>query len=209
MSTGILKKLGILGGLALILVFYIYFIGPISSLGPDGQLGSFLPFSGNGNREANGAMSTSPAGSQDLGREEVYYHPTYGFSLKYPKGYFAGSFSEGESEILLFQKSSEREGFQVAIIPFDEPGPISVERIRADLPGLIIEEPKQVLIGEDKAIEALVFFGESESFGKTREIWFVWPPSTQPNGNYLYQVTTHADMDRVIGPILDTLKFLE
>ena len=83
---------------------------------------------------------------------------------------------------------------------FDEPGPITPLRIEKDIPDIVIESPQEVLIGKDKKIQALIFFSKNESLGRTREVWFV------RNGN-LYQLTAYADLDGLIGPVLETLKF--
>lgn len=132
--------------------------------------------------------------------KEVYSNTTYGFSFTYPEGFQIGSFQEGtDGEVILIQSPEGREGFQIYVAPFDESGPITPERIKRDLPSLKIDEPQRVVIGGG-GLEALIFRGESEEFGESREVWFVW------SGN-LYQVTTHADLDQFIGPILESWRF--
>lgn len=150
---------------------------------------------------------------------ELYVDENYGFSFQHPKDVNVTVFPEGDSGyMLLAQKPGARESFQIFISAFDEDpstyaqggvGPITPERIRQDLPNVAIENPLPVKIGEGKNVDALIYNSTHESLGKTREIWFIWPLLSQPHGNYLYQITTYADMDNFIGPILDTLKFNE
>ena len=132
---------------------------------------------------------------------ERYTNTTYGFSLEYPKGYKVGVFEEVGGKVILIQNPQDREGFQIYVAPFDEPGPITPERIKLDLPDLRIDEPQRVVVGGGN-IEALIFRGESEEFGESREVWFVY-------GDNLYQVTTHADLDHFIGPIMESWRFIE
>jgi hypothetical protein len=132
---------------------------------------------------------------------QTYTDGSYDFSFRYPDGFTASSFPEGETGyVVLVQKSGGRESFQIFISDFDESDSITPDRIKKDIPGFVIESPAEATIGEKKDIHALIFLGQNESLGKTREIWFV------REGN-LYQVTTYADMDNLIGPILETWKF--
>ncbi len=137
----------------------------------------------------------------------TYFHPKYKFSFQYPGELNVSAFQEGEyGETVLVQKPDERAGFQIFIAPFDEAGPMTKERILQDLPDMVVEEPQQVIIGQDpstgsgQAITALIFFSHEPSLGKTREVWFI-------HGGYLYQLSTYAGLDGFIGRILETWKF--
>lgn len=140
--------------------------------------------------------------SADTKDAETYTNEHYGFSFTHPAGLSIGSFEQGAGDVILAQSTTDtaahKESFQIYVAPFDEPGPITPERIKKDLPSLRVEEPKLVVIGG--GLEALIFTGQSEDFGESREVWFV-------HGGHLYQITTHAGQDNFIGPILETWRF--
>ena len=139
-------------------------------------------------------------GDQSADMSETYTSPDYGFSFKYPKGFNATELEDDAGATVLVQNAEEKKGFQIYITPFDEAEPLTGARILEDLPASEVIDPKDVLIGEGKAIPAVIFLSTNPSFGKTREIWFVL-------GENLYQVTTYEGQDNLIGPILDMLKF--
>jgi len=74
---------------------------------------------------------------------------------------------------------------------------LTEQRIKEDIPDIVIKEPLQIKVGE--AI-ALAFLSESESLGQTREVWWVY------KGN-LYQITTYTEFDETMVAILETWKF--
>ena len=171
----------------------------------------FTPVSeGSGADSQNPAASTpeqrnSSAGNPVVpGRTDLvkfYSDSKLGISFNYPDGLNVSGFAEGDSGYtILAQKAGVREGFQIFVSDFDEPGPLTAERIKQDLPDMKIESPALALIGADKKISALIFFSESESLGRTREVWFL-------RGEKLYQLMTYADMDSFVGPVLETLTF--
>jgi len=169
--------------------------------------GAYLLFSRGGLTSLNfsnsgGNINESPKPSEQAfaNLTEEYTSPDYGFSFKYPKGFNATELSDDNGDTVLVQKPEEKSGFQVYITPFDEEEPLTGARILQDLPASEVIDPKDVLIGEGKAINAVIFLSTSPSFGKTREIWFVY-------GGFLYQVTTYEGQDDFIGPILETLRF--
>ena len=125
-----------------------------------------------------------------------YTNAKYGFSLELPEGTKTSEFQEGEyGDMLLFGD------FQIFVSEFDEPGIVTPERIKQDLPAIYIDQPQQVIIGKDR-LNALIFFSEEESLGRTREVWFV-------HNGYLYQISTLEENDAFIGGILETLEFQE
>lgn len=152
--------------------------------------------------------------SNDLIKNLKY--PEYGFTFDYPSELKIKAFLENNGgETLIFKNPTgkERRGFQIFIVPFEEASStpnnaktlknetiLTPERIRQDLPSAIIEKPMEVLIGKDKNKQALIFFSEDPSIGKTREIWFIH------KGN-LFEISTYADLDAWIGPITETFKF--
>jgi len=157
---------------------------------------------------------------------EKYINEKHGFSFNYPKDIVISEFAEGEQGNIILgqwageqasepsQSSAERLrrggsetgsepdkkfAFQIFISEFDEPGPITAERIKQDLPEMAVEEPIHVIITKSK-LTALIFHSQEEGLGKTREIWFVY-------NNYLYQITAYAGQDRLIGRVLEGWEF--
>ncbi len=183
---------------------------------------TFVPASGSGAPSANPAPSpNNPAPSNPRPKlSKTYYNKELGIYFNYPEGFNVSGFAEGDAGYtILAQKPNAKESFQIFVSDFDEPGPITPERVKKDVPDMVIEDPKQVLIGmfstssnnnnfsssgveklPSGKIPALIFFGKSESLGRTREVWFV-------HSGKLYQLTTYADLDSLIGPILETLRF--
>ena len=77
-------------------------------------------------------------------------------------------------------------------------GSITKERILKDLPNLLIQKEKRVLIGE--GINALSFESEMLDIGPTYEIWFV-------HKGFIYQARTYRDFGPIMEEILKTWKF--
>lgn len=162
---------------------------------------------------------TQPAGSptsKSISEEQTFTHPKYLFSFKYPKDFNATSFEDGEGDMVLVQSKDSKSGFQMYITPFDEPGPITTKRVKKDLPDIMIEDPQQIELRisanektnqRESRIPALIFFSQSESLGRTREVWFLWPEDPKLAGNYLYQVTAPAESDKELSKIMATFKF--
>lgn len=147
--------------------------------------------------------SQNPAApsSDDFSDFTAYAHPELPFSFAYPNDMALSAF-EGQAgaEILLFSGGGNE--FQISIRPFDEPGPLTEERLHRDLPTIYIEQPQQVLIGPDKNIPAIIFFTEDPAAGKTREVWFV-------HGGYMYQVSAYAEFDPTLARMMGTWRFYE
>src|SRR3989338_6495017 len=144
------------------------------------------------------ALGENPVDKSNL--TETYTSPYYGFAYKYPKGFNATELDDDSGNTVLVQNAEEKKGFQVYITPFDEAEPLNGVRILEDLPASEVIDPKDVLIGEEKTINAVIFLSTNSSFGKTREVWFV-------RDGFLYQVTTYEGQDNFIGPIVETWKF--
>jgi len=139
-----------------------------------------------------------------------FTHPLYGFSVEYPEELDITTFEEDEhSETVVFRTPEdesvsleEKIGFQIFISPFEEDSILTYERIREDLPFATIEDPVEVVIGTKTGQEtqALLFWSEDPTIGRTRELWFVY------NSN-LYEVTTFAHLDNFLASILTTWNF--
>ena len=128
--------------------------------------------------------------------KNIYENEKYRFSFKYPEGFTPREFSDELGDVVVVEKSGE-EGFQVFVTPFDEPGPVTPERILLDVPEMIIESPQSVNIA---GVETLVFFTPEEGLGKTREVWFV-------REGHLYQVSARSEFDAELSKIMATWKF--
>ena len=153
-----------------------------------------------GSSTGNTNESLKPSEGASANLTEEYVSPDYGFSFKYPKGFNATELDDDSGHTVLVQNAEEKKGFQVYITPFDEAEPLTAARILQYLPPSEVIDPKDVLIGEGKAINAVIFLSTNPSFGKTREVWFI-------REGFLYQVTTYEGQDNLIGPILETFRF--
>ena len=144
---------------------------------------------------------------------KLYSSAKYGFSFEYPEEMNITNFEEAGGDIIFLQDTNKTQspetqniGFQVFVMPFDETGPITPARIKRDLPQMVVYEPRNVIIGKDR-FPALIFFAEDSGFGRSREVWFVYPTEPYPNGNYLYQVSTYAGLDAMIGRVMESWRF--
>jgi hypothetical protein len=133
----------------------------------------------------------------------TFTHKKYGFSFEYPSNMSASNFAEGEGEQVVFQ-GDNKDWFQIYITPWDENGDITVNRIKKDLPDILISDPQTVILGpkqkEGIGPKALIFWSKDSGLGDTREVWFVY------EGN-LYQLTTYKRLDQMVGKVLSTLTF--
>jgi len=150
--------------------------------------------------------------SKENEENNIYIDSQYKFSFEYPKDFTATKFQEGEdSNTILVQEKESKKSFQIFISPFDEPGPLTAERVKQDLPDLIIKNPEQRVL--KNGAKALIFFSEEPSLGEIREIWFIYPVSgADSNGvhnGYLYQISTYKELDSLVAKILETWKFQE
>lgn len=146
------------------------------------------------------AGTGAAANSGDAGRRQ-FRHPRLGFTLKLPDGFSVGKFEEEESgavgETTLVRGPDDAQ-LQIYVTPFDEEGPIIQERIRKDLPRLVILQAQQVAL--HGGMQALAFLSENEVLGKTQEVWFA-------HSGFLYQLTTTAPMSKDVARIIGSMKF--
>ena len=118
-----------------------------------------------------------------------------GYAISLPEGFNKTSNNEDGIFIDTYEKN-DKEGFQVFIMPFDEEGPLTPERVLIDL-DITLEKPEYVSIG---GIEALGFNSKGELVGDTYEVWAV------QNGR-LFQITTYATYRTQLLGILGSWKF--
>ncbi|MEK7616110.1 MAG: hypothetical protein AAB420_02810 [Patescibacteria group bacterium] len=115
------------------------------------------------------------------------------FTVTYPAGYKVSSAASGVTTV----ENEEGRGFQIAVTAFDEPGPITEERIRQDLPDAEINEPAWYELDGEKTF---VFYGFDEDLGETFEVWTV-------HGGKLYQIMGTKTDEEVITKTLKTWKW--
>ncbi len=139
-----------------------------------------------------------------------YTHPGYGFSFDYPADWSADLFEDDSGpaspslggEVAVIQNSET--GILIYIYPFDEPGPISKERILRDVPDMKIANGKQIKIapstGSGQTIDALSFDSDEREIGPTREVWFVF-------GGFLYQLSAAEGGEEALNKMIETWKF--
>lgn len=133
----------------------------------------------------------------------TFVHKGYGFTLNFPSNMTASNFREGGGEQVQFQ-GDKGEWFQIYVTSWDEEGNITAERIKKDIPDIVILNPQNVILGpkqkEGIGPHALIFFSKDSGLGETREVWFV-------HGGHLFQVTSKKIFDLKLGQILSTLVF--
>lgn len=190
-------------------------------------------FGGAGGEESGEVGGRALPNAEDADLLLLYEHQDPVFSFRMPEGFSATAFAAEGGEVILVQgtggagpstsfdnaqdKSLGAREFQIFLAPFDEEGPVSVERVKKDLPGIIMEEAQAVLVGgkpetlnpkpetspndqNANGVPAIMFFGRDPEIGKTREVWFT-------GNGYLFQITARAELDSLLGPILGTWRF--
>ena len=140
-----------------------------------------------------------------IGESKVYQSQDKNFSFEYPKNFVAssGDLDSGGKKIVV-ESTEPKKGFQITILPFDEAGPLTVARIKQDLPDMIINDASQLLLnlrgGEGGVISAVAFNSTDENIGNTYEVWFV-------SGGNLYQIQTYEEFALSLQNILKSWKF--
>jgi len=135
-----------------------------------------------------------------------YENDQYGFSFSYPEGFNISDFEEGGGKVILVKNvgssvsnnsNNYENGFQIFIAAFDEPGPITKERILKDIPDMTIGGEQYIDIGGERALS---FTSQDDLGGETREIWMV-------HGGYLYQIKGYKNFEEKMIEVLKTWKF--
>jgi len=141
--------------------------------------------------------STTPTAEKSIEVQPQYKNDQYGFSFGQPEGFNVSDFDEGGGKIILVKKTASDNGFQIFIAAFDEPGPITKERILKDIPDMTIVGEQYIDIGGEKALS---FTSQDDLGGETREIWLV-------HGGYLYQIKGYRNFEKELLKIIETWKF--
>lgn len=125
---------------------------------------------------------------------EVYEHDSPVFSFEYPTSFSTASFPEGLGEVVLVQsKENSAVGMQIYVEPFDEEGHLTIERIREDLPDLVMKRAREADLFTDT--QAIVFLDSSDMVN----VWFV-------REGYLYQITAAPELGGLFQTMVGSLK---
>lgn len=129
---------------------------------------------------------------------ETYNNEKYRFSYRHTPQAKISTYDEGGGAMLLVHENFEKvRGFQVFIVPYDEPT-ISEERFLADVPSGIRKEVENTTLD---GVPAVTFVSHDPHIGETREIWIIY------NG-YLYEITTFRAVAEWFAPIIQSWDFM-
>jgi len=135
---------------------------------------------------------------------KTYTHLSGAFSFEYPADLSVSSFGvayDESGEIILVQDNKGKGGLQIIVSVFDEDVVLTEERIRRDIPDLVMLDVRVRTLGiGEKKVQAVVFTSTNSSMGKSSEAWFVY-------GGRLYQVSTPRDAEYLLDKILTSWKF--
>ena len=134
----------------------------------------------------------TPSASPTLSPQSI----SSNFTLRVPDGYRAHSQLNDEEELITIE-NGEGAGLQIFVTPFDEPGPITEERIREDLPEAEIYEPGLAKLDGEMSF---LFYGFDEDLGETFEVWAV-------HKGKLFQIMSAKVDESLVEKTLDTWKW--
>lgn len=146
--------------------------------------------------ELSGTSTSSTLPTEGLA---TYDHEEPFFAFAYPKELAVTELTEANGNEVVVLEGGERQGFQVRFFPFDEEGPLTVERIRTDIPDIVIDDPQAGLITAAQ-LPAILFWSQDSVLGKTRELWFI-------HEGYFYQLTTFPEFDTTLAAIMERWTF--
>ena len=197
-----------------------------------GWLVAYKPYMSYRTSMSDKSDTTDKTGPQPAPLAARYVNSQYGFSFSYPEGFNISDFDDGGGKIILVQSNGSDTtyktdttdesygGFQIFIAGFDEPGPITKERILKDIPDMVIINEKEILVGGEKALS---FISQDELGGEMREIWVVHPvrsrspeatadpladrTSNGASGGYLYQIMGYRNFEKELLEIMKTWRF--
>lgn len=187
---------GVSGGVILVLIGIILFKNPSFQVA---KLSSSLFSLGPSDTKLSDQADASPVIGPLTQR---YQNNDYHFSLNYPKGFLTTqqNFQDQTGSQILLYAPKMKQGFQITIYSFDEPGPLTKERILMDIPDIEITNETTIVIGNN--IPTLAFESTDEVVGKTYDVWFV-------SKGYMYQIETYQTFKDQLLAILATWKFLQ
>jgi len=121
------------------------------------------------------------------------------FTFQYPQKYNITSRDiEGGGKQILVESTEPKKGFEIDIIPFDESTPLTADRIKQDLPDIVMSDITNFTVST--SISGLSFNSADDNIGSTHEVWFI-------AGGALYQCRTYRDFGPAMEEMLKTFKF--
>lgn len=108
-------------------------------------------------------LSVAGESTQDL---KTYDSAEDAFTFPYPADFVTFSLPTLDvGRRIVVESPKEGTGFEITILPFDEPAPLTANRILADLADMTLENPQSTTVGA--GIPALSFDSEDEYLGPT------------------------------------------
>jgi hypothetical protein len=149
---------------------------------------------------AGGTIAVSSPVQADQEAQGDYISSDGHFTFRYPKNLNITSYiiEGGGKKILAEEGSQAKQGFEITIMPFDEPGPLTLERIQKDLPDMAMDNISNILISPN--INGVSFSSFDENIGSTYEVWFIASGS-------LYEITAYAGYETELNQIIKQWKF--
>lgn len=130
----------------------------------------------------------------------AYTDTDYHFSFLYPRVYHARSFSDLEdTKTVLVEDQDIKQGLQVFVSPFDEDITLTTERIKKEMPDLVVLEPQNISMD---GVTGVAFRSTNALSTESSELWFVH------NGN-LYQVSAPVTSKDLFDAIITKWKWNE
>ena len=137
---------------------------------------------------------------KNLDMSQIFTHSDLHFSFSYPAGFTTSRLSKIEGgETIVVQNLTQRAGFQIHLEVYDDQDTdITLQRLNIDISEMIVNEPREVLIGlGGNAGKGLAFIAGDSG---TREVWFIFR-------GILYQITAPLSNDTLLQRVLATWTF--
>ncbi|MEK7209160.1 MAG: hypothetical protein AAB677_02785 [Patescibacteria group bacterium] len=133
-----------------------------------------------------------------IGDNKLYLNRLLRFSVLYPKDFIITEYGQGNTSTMVFESADGIKGFQVFVVPYNEPQ-VSAERFKLDIPSGVREGEVEVIIG---GVRGTMFYSQNAILGETREVWFI-------NQGFLYEVTARKELDSWLADIMKSWNFLQ
>lgn len=108
--------------------------------------------------------------------------PSGAFSFAYPTGASVHTApGDGGGEVITVEQagSASGAGIQIVVASFDEDIALTPERIKADIPDMVMSDTQMIQVD---GTQAVAFTSTDASFGRSAEVWLV-------RGGKLYQIS--------------------
>ena len=144
---------------------------------------------------------TKPALEESAISKTHYVHPNGAFSFAYPEGASVRMVpGEDDGEVLTIEQErgagmfTAQVGIQIATTPFDEDSALTPERIKKDIPDMVMGEVQMIRVD---GTQAVAFTSTDASFGASAEVWMVY-------GGRLYQISVPDNSRALLYNLLTT-----